>query len=92
MRKSDFLPINWIQYLTLTLAIATAATTIIIFHRLDDAALHRNDALRAVICRIETAVKVSPQYTIKKKIETIKFYNSLLSTIGAEPCAVSNGG
>lgn len=92
MHRSTIFPLNWIQYLTLILAIATAATTIIIFHRLDDAAMHRNDALQAVICRIENAVKVNPDLTVKKKIQTIRFYNSLLQTIGSKPCVISKGG
>jgi hypothetical protein len=48
-----YVPLNWIQWLTLVLCAAVALGFAWGFHEIKDVQAHQNDALRSIICRAE---------------------------------------
>ena len=82
-------PINWIQWLTLALALFTAFTIPVLYFRVQHVQQHQNDALRSIMCRAETVVlrtHPSAQFTAKQKRQAIRFYSRAISDAHLDPC------
>ena len=80
---------NWIQWLTLVLALVTAAAFIVLYLRIQHVQHHQNDALRSIMCRAETVVHrthTSAQFTMAQKRKAIRFYERALSDAHLKPC------
>jgi hypothetical protein len=79
-------PINWIQWVTLTLAATVAITVPVLYFRINDVQRHPNDALRAIICHGEMVARTSHFFTEVERRRTIRFYDQSLAVAHFEPC------
>ena len=79
-------PLNWIQWLTLLLAVVSTMAFVILFLRIQHVQSHQNDALRSIICRAEKFVRTSHDLTPAQRRQALKFYEDSLSSIHAAPC------
>ena len=84
--RRRFHPLNWIQWLTLGLALFMAFAFIILYLRIADVQAHQNDALRSILCRAEHVVKTQPGFTEKKRREAVRFYQQALAGAHLKPC------
>ena len=84
MRHS--LPINWIQWLTLALAMTIAVTTPVLFFRIQDVQHHQNDALDSIICHAERVVRSSHDIAPKQRTQALRFYEQSLQDAHLKPC------
>jgi len=87
--KKTYVPLNWIQWLTLLLLLATAIVTPIVFARIQNVQDHQNDALRSIMCHAERVVERTPAsatFTAKQKTQALRFYRSSLADARLEPC------
>lgn len=82
--------LNWVQYVTLILAVTTAVVVPILFNRVSSIQQHQNDGLRAVICRAEDFIVKDKQLTPAQKKQSLDFYNQSLASIHAAPCLLPN--
>ena len=87
MRQRLSAPLNWIQWLTLGLAVSTALAFMIVFTKLDNESAHRNDALRNVICAVNYSEQHNPKLSATQKLQAAHFWNRLLKTIKESPCS-----
>ena len=79
-------PLNWIQWLTLALAVCVAATTPILYFRIEDVQHHQNDALRSIMCHAEHVVRTQPGLKEKQRREALHFYRTSLADAHLKPC------
>ena len=79
-------PINWIQWLTLALAMTIAATTPVLFFRIQDVQHHQNDALDSIICHAERVVRTSSGLTAKQRTQALRFYEQSIRDAHLKPC------
>lgn len=75
-------PINWIQWLTLVLAVAVIAGIFV----LEQVARATNDAQRKVYCYFEQATLADPRLTVDDKKRTVRVFGHALSLINEPPC------
>ena len=85
MRRSLH-PLNWIQWLTLALAVVVAATTPILYLRITNVQAHQNDALHSIICRAEHFVKTQPGIKPNQRRQALRFYEGALRDANLDPC------
>lgn len=79
-------PINWIQWLTLALALFMAFAFIVLYLRIQHVQRHENDALRSIICQAEHAVRVRPGIPQEQRRQALSFYEHALTNSHLEPC------
>lgn len=79
-------PINWIQWMTLLLALFMAFAFIALYLRIENVQKHQNDALRAIICRAEHVVRTQPDIPEKQRHDAIRFYRQSLAGAHLKPC------
>lgn len=79
-------PVNWIQWLTLLLAMTIAVTTPMIFFRIQDVQHHQNDALDSIICHAERVVRRSYSLTPKQRSQALRFYQQSIQDAHLKPC------
>ena len=79
-------PLNWIQWLTLALALAIAVCVPILFFRIEAVQHHQNDALRSIMCHAEHVVKTQPGISAKQRREALHFYETSLADAHLPPC------
>lgn len=79
-------PFNWIQWLTLLLAVVIAMTTPVLYLRISHIQEHQNDALRSIICRAESFIRHDPSLTPKQRRQALRFYEDSLASIHARSC------
>lgn len=80
------LPINWIQWLTLTLAFTVAFTIPVLYLRVQHVQEHQNDALREILCFAEVRVRETPHLSSLQRRQAILFYRQALSDAHLKPC------
>lgn len=79
-------PINWIQWLTLLLALTVSVTTPILYFRIQNVQHHQNDALHSIICRAEHVVRTQPDIPAKQRREALHFYRHALTGAHLQSC------
>lgn len=79
-------PLNWIQWLTLALAVAVAATVPILYFRVESVQHHQNDALRSIMCFAEHAVQTRPGIPHKQRVQALRFYQQALADAHLKSC------
>ena len=79
-------PLNWIQWLTLALAVCVASTVPILYFRISNVQHHQNDALRSIMCRAEHVVKTQPGIPHKQRLDAIRFYRNAIQAANLNPC------
>lgn len=79
-------PINWIQWLTLVLALFMAFAFIVLYARIQNVQRHENDALRSIICQAEHAVRVHPGIPAQQRRQALSFYQHSLVDAHLKPC------
>ena len=79
-------PLNWIQWLTLALALTVAFTTPVLYFRIQHVQEHQNDALRSIICRAEHVVRTQPGIPAKQRRDALRFYRNALAGAHLKPC------
>ena len=84
MRRT--LPINWIQWLTLLLAMTIATTTPVLFFRIQNVQHHQNDALHSIICHAESVVRTQPGIPPEKRRQALRFYQTSIIDAHLKPC------
>lgn len=80
------LPINWIQWLTLTLAFTVAVTIPVLYLRVRHVQQHQNDALREILCFAEVRVRETPRLSTMQRRQAILFYRQALVDAHLKPC------
>ena len=79
-------PLNWIQWLTLALAVCVATTTPILYFRITHVQEHQNDALSAIICHAEHLIRVSKGLTPQQRSQAVHFYEQQIRLEHLKPC------
>ena len=79
-------PLNWIQWLTLALAVCVSATTPILYFRIQDVQHHQNDALSAIMCHAEYVVRTQPGITAQQRRSALHFYEQQITLEHLKPC------
>lgn len=79
-------PLNWIQWLTLALAVATAASFIILYNRITHVQQHQNDALHSILCFAEHTVRVRPGIPEEQRQQALRFYARALADANLKRC------
>ena len=86
MRRSQFVPLNYIQWITLCLLLVMASTTPVLFMRVADVQRHQNDALHSIICFAEDRIRVVPGLTAEQRHEDLSFYQHALTRAHLSAC------
>jgi hypothetical protein len=81
-----YVPLNWIQWLTLVLSAAVALGFAWGFHEIKTVQSHQNDALRSIICRAERVVRTEPGLTTAERRRAERFYVGALVDAHLKPC------
>lgn len=84
--KHRYVPLNWIQWLTLTLCAAVAIGFSYGFHEIKQVQRHQNDALDSIICRAERVVRTEPGLTADERHRALRFYENALKGAHLTPC------
>jgi len=79
-------PLNWIQWLTLILAAATAASFLILYSQISNVQAHQNDALDSILCFAEHTVQVRPGIPEKQRQAALAFYRRAIADANLKPC------
>jgi len=79
-------PLNWIQWVTLLLALFTAFTIPILYFRVQHVQQHQNDALHSIICHAEHVVSTQPGIPAKRRRQALHFYETSLTQAHLDPC------
>jgi hypothetical protein len=79
-------PINWIQWLTLALAVTVAITVPILYFRIGGVQAHQNDALRSILCRAAHVVRTQPGIPAAERRRAERFYRTALKDAHLAPC------
>lgn len=85
-----YVPLNWIQWVTLILCAAVAVEFAWSDHRFREVQHHQNDALSSLICRAEHIVQktpTSPQFTWQDKERALRFYRNAQKDSHLSPCS-----
>ena len=79
-------PLNWVQWLSLLLALTVAFTTPILYLRIAHIQSHENDALREILCFAEVRVRETPRLSTMQRRQAILFYRQALVDAHLKPC------
>lgn len=81
-----YLPVNWVQWVTLALLFVTSYTTPILYLRIAHIQEHENDALQSIICYAEQRVRSAPSLTPQQRRQALGFYRQALTDAHLKPC------
>ena len=79
-------PLNWIQWLTLALALAMCFSFMVLYLRIEGVQHHENDALQSILCFAEHTVRVMPGIPAEQRRQALAFYQRALADAHLKPC------